>query len=66
LPTLPTGHPFSNVQSADYWSASADADLPSLVWLVHFFNGPMLSRFKTGTNYAWCVRGGHHNDGSEY
>ena len=29
-PSLPTGHPFTNVQSADYWSATSNAESPTL------------------------------------
>lgn len=57
-PTLPPGHPFLNVQSANYWSASTFADLPSLAWDVHFLDGGVLFFNKTGTRLAWCVRGG--------
>jgi hypothetical protein len=31
-PTLPPGHPFTNVQSASYWSASTNADAPTNAW----------------------------------
>lgn len=35
-PTLPPGHPFPNVQSAPYWSATAFAESPTDAWHVHF------------------------------
>ena len=57
-PALPTGHPFDNVQSAFYWSATTRADVPTNAWLVDFFNGSVSSFVKDNVNFrAWCVRG---------
>jgi hypothetical protein len=38
-PTLPPGHPFTNVQSANYWSATTNAQSPDSAWVVNFFSG---------------------------
>ena len=38
-PTLPAGHPFSNVQSSHYWSATTYAYNASQAWDVFFGNG---------------------------
>ena len=57
-PTLPSGHPFLNVQSTNYWSASAHAENPALMWGVGFNNGAALSLSKSFDQRAWCVRGG--------
>jgi len=57
-PTLPPGHPFSNVLSATYWSASTDAEDPTQVWGMSFYNGIFFRLSKTLTGLAWCVRGG--------
>jgi hypothetical protein len=57
-PTLPSGHPFLNVQSTNYWSASAHAENPALMWGVGFNNGAALSLSKAFDQRAWCVRGG--------
>ncbi len=57
-PTLPAGHPFTNVQSSSYWSASTDADDSRLAWFVDFFNGGPSANFKGNPNFLWCVRGG--------
>jgi len=57
-PTLPTGHPFQAVQSANYWSASAHADNATLVWGVGFSNGVALGVSKAFDQRVWCVRGG--------
>ncbi len=65
-PTLPPGHPFLNVQSVHYWSASTRAEFSTGAWTVFFGRGTVGSSDKTTDhNRAWCVRGGH-NDGSEY
>ncbi|MCP9447568.1 MAG: DUF1566 domain-containing protein [Nitrospira sp.] len=61
-PTLPPGHPFTNVQSARYWSASADAFNPSNAWLVFFFSGSVGATPKNFSFQVWCVRGGMHAD----
>ncbi len=64
-PSLPTGHPFSNVQSNIYWSATTRVGLLGAAWNINFNNGNAEVFTKTGTTFVWCVRGGH-NDGSEY
>jgi len=64
-PDLPPGHPFTNVQSANYWSASTNAVHPSNAWNVNFFIGDVNTGDKTVSLQLWCVRGGH-NHGSEY
>jgi uncharacterized protein DUF1566 len=57
-PTLSSGHPFLNVQSTNYWSASAHAENPALMWGVGFSNGAVLGLSKAFDQRAWCVRGG--------
>ena len=61
-PLLPAGHPFLNVQSAPYWSATTNAGLSTAAWLVDFSNGAVFFDSKTGSLYAWCVRGGMNAD----
>jgi hypothetical protein len=61
-PTLPPGHPFLNVQSSNYWSASSIAGTPALAWSVLFDNGVVNTFNKTGSSHAWCVRGGMNAD----
>lgn len=62
-PTLPAGHPFSNVQSYAYWSATTHADESGAAWFVHFDGSVSPTVFvvvKTFDQlFAWCVRGGH-------
>ena len=60
-PALPTGHPFSNVQSSYYWSSTTGAgDNTGYAWLVNMYHGYMRYGYK-GTNgdYVWPVRGGN-------
>ena len=57
-PTLPSGHPFAGVQSANYWSATAHLDNPTLIWGVGFGNGAALGVSKAFDQRVWCVRGG--------
>jgi hypothetical protein len=61
-PALPVGHPFPNVQSAVYWSATTDAELPTDAWNVGF-GGSVGTSGKTYSGYqVWCVRGGMNAD----
>ena len=64
-PELPAGHPFSDVQSAGYWSATTSAIDSSLAWRVAFSNGDVFSGGKSGivnALFVWCVRGGQGVD----
>jgi hypothetical protein len=61
-PTLSPGHPFLNVRSTNYWSASAHAENPALMWGVGFGNGAVLGLSKAFDQGAWCVRGGMSAD----
>jgi hypothetical protein len=57
-PSLPAGHPFTNVQSSAYWSATTNAVSPSLAWVVSLSNGAVANFSKAAFHYLWCVRGG--------
>jgi len=57
-PDLPAGHPFSNVQSFRYWSATTSADLPTNAWHVSFGSGFVFTNLKTLNSFVWCVRSG--------
>jgi Protein of unknown function (DUF1566) len=57
-PTLPLGHPFTNVLMDVYWSATSVTDNPKSAWLVFFDTGKATFAFKTITFHVWCVRGG--------
>lgn len=58
VPDLPVGHPFSNVQSSSYWSATTNVGDPTSAWGVGFSNGFVPPRVKTDSGFVWCVRGG--------
>lgn len=63
-PKLPSGHPFTNVQTFNYWSATTSViNDTSNAWGVHFDGGFVDDFGKSGTHYVWCVRGGHGHDG---
>ena len=61
-PALPSGHPFSNVESFLYWSAStvaAPEGDTSIAWVVDFSDGDVIGgEGKLASIFAWCVRGG--------
>ena len=57
-PTLPAGHPFTNVQSSYYWSATTVASGTSFAWVVNLSDGGVGTVAKTSAIYVWCVRGG--------
>ena len=62
-PRLPPGHPFSNVQSSYYWSATTRAGNTSNAWVVFFNNGLVDEVSKSNFLYfTWCVRGGQGVD----
>ena len=62
-PALPSGHPFTNVQSNFYWSSTTFVNGPGYAWFVSFSNGSVgIDDGKGFDFYVWCVRGGHGHD----
>ena len=59
---LPTGHPFTNVQSRGYWSATTYPSSTTVAWGVHFGDGYVDAYAEANYYYAWCVRGGQSHD----
>jgi hypothetical protein len=57
-PALPSGHPFTGVQSDRYWSSSTVADYTVYAWVVYLGSGYVVSDDRTFTRYVWPVRGG--------
>lgn len=57
-PALPTGHPFSGVSSAFYWSSTTDASDQGFVWIVHLNYGFISGLEKDASRPMWPVRGG--------
>jgi len=60
-PTLPSGHPFSNVQSAYYWSFTPSTYSPGGDWMycLSFYGGRVSDEHeKVERFYVWCVQAG--------
>ena len=62
-PKLPSGHPFTNVQSGFYWSTTTFVGNTSNAWYVDLSSGVVDFYGKSYDRYVWCVRGGHGYDG---
>ncbi len=61
-PALPDGHPFQNVRSSSYWSATTTAGSTSYKWGVGFGGGGVGVADKSSDYFVWCVRGGQGVD----
>ncbi len=57
-PSLPSGHPFTNVQSSTYWSSTSYASGTSSAWIVYMYVGGVYASGKGNGNYVWPVRSG--------
>jgi hypothetical protein len=57
-PALPSGHPFTGVQSAGYYSSSSSVAGPDAAWAVNLSFGQDSPSNKPNTRYVWPVRGG--------
>ncbi len=55
-PALPTGHPFSNVQSNYYWSSTTHAEDTNHAWHVNMSSGNVFNSGKVTVSYVWPVR----------
>jgi hypothetical protein len=55
---LPDGHPFTNIQTNQYWSSSTYVKMTERAWAVHMVDGIVTYKHKDGSNYVWPVRGG--------
>ena len=65
-PALPAGHPFQNVQSFPYWTATSSPEHSHAAANVDFSNGGVGNTTKDADIYfVWCVRGGQSYDGQE-
>lgn len=62
-PTLPAGHPFTNVQQNDYWSGTLqDLNPNGNAWGVSFLDAFVVNFPKAFPLFVWCVRGGQGAD----
>jgi len=57
-PCLPDGHPYTNVQSSDYWSSSTPSYFTDTARHMIMDSGYVYSFSKTNTFYVWPVRRG--------
>ncbi|MEO5376691.1 MAG: DUF1566 domain-containing protein [Magnetococcus sp. DMHC-6] len=58
-PALPSGHPFSSVQTDySYWSSTTSASSTSVAWYVYLYGGDVSYNDKTFSYYVWPVRSG--------
>ncbi|MCP4696819.1 MAG: DUF1566 domain-containing protein [Gammaproteobacteria bacterium] len=59
-PALPSGHPFSGVQTDKYyWTSTTFAKSSTLAWFVDIDTGYMnITSKPSGPSYVWPVRGG--------
>ena len=57
-PALPSGHPFTSVQSNNYWSGSTDAFNTDFAWYAHVYDGIVYNGNKSFIYYVWPVRAG--------
>lgn len=55
-PALSKNHPFSNVKSAIFWSATPSTTDDILAWHMSFLSGEAVTDQKSQTRRAWCVR----------
>lgn len=56
-PALPSGHPFTNVQSDYYWSSNTYAGYTDSAWVMYMYYGYVSSYIKTDSYSVWPVRG---------
>jgi hypothetical protein len=58
-PSLPSGHPFTDIQPLGiYWSSSTYAENGAEAWRVHLRGGVVYPEPKTSAFFVWPVRGG--------
>jgi hypothetical protein len=64
-PSLPTGHPFLDIQfaGAGYWTQTTYSRDAAEAWYVSFELGAPNVQDKSNLDYVWCVRGGHGSGG---
>lgn len=57
-PSLQSGHPFTNVQTARYWSSSTSASNTIDAWRVSMSSGYVVTEVKTSFLNVWPIRAG--------
>jgi hypothetical protein len=54
-PSLPAGHPFRNIRSGIYWTATPHPTDDIVAWQQSFFSGQAVTDQKSGTRRMWCL-----------
>lgn len=62
-PALPEAHPFTDVFSGYYWTASACRRLADQAWYIHLGGGRIYRGMKYGSYMLWPVAGPQPNKG---
>ena len=57
-PALPDGHPFNNVGTYGYWTATTVVNASSQAWVVNIGSGDLDTDHKQQELFVWAVRGG--------
>lgn len=55
-PSIPVGHPFTNIFTGYYWTSSSCARLPNQAWYIHLGGARVFKGMKYGSYMAWPVR----------
>ncbi len=60
-PALPSGHPFTDIQTHSYWSSTTiERDSPpKRNWTIAFARGLVEPHARSDNEHMWCVRGGY-------
>ncbi len=56
-PSLPAGHPFRNIKSSIYWTATPHPTDDIVAWQLSLFSGQAVTDQKSGMRRLWCVLG---------
>ena len=63
-PSLPKGHPFTQVFHGYFWTATTCARLPDQAWYVHLGGARVFKGMKYGSYMVWPVRTAQENHGT--
>ena len=55
-PSIPAGHPFTNIFTGYYWTSSSCARLPDQAWYIHLGGARVFKGMKYGSYMVWPVR----------
>ena len=55
-PSIPVGHPFTNIFTGYYWTSSSCARLPNQAWYIHLGGARVFKGMKYGSYMTWPVR----------